>query len=312
MVTSARPQHKASVQASGGGGPAVSTVVSCATPAPGQLSQERVGRSEPGYAAGVSMQDWDCLFAGLVDTLDRNAADWLADMPELPPPGRATRARRNLEECISGLRQLRATLRVDAHHRQALSIQTVDVQPALGAAFSVAAPARDGALHDSVTNLASRADFCARLREALDPSAPSSRSAALFHISLDNLQAVTDLHGQAVGDEMSRIVGGRLTHSVRAEDAICQYTSDQLVCMFYTAPLREQLGHLACKLIDAVCAPLTIGRLRLSARASVGIALWPLDGVDAQTLLRRAELAMTRAKGARSGYVFFREDAAVD
>src|SRR5690606_3867695 len=68
---------------------------------------------------------------------------------------------------------------------------------------------------------------------------------------------------------------------------------------------REDASHIACKLFDALSQPCQVGALRLTVRASIGIALAPGDGTTADALLARADAAMYRAKRERLGYAFF-------
>ena len=80
---------------------------------------------------------------------------------------------------------------------------------------------------------------------------------------------------------------------------------DEVACLLVAPASREQLGKLVCKLFDAVAAPLQVGALQLSVQPSIGIAMYPDDGVTGATLLQRADAAMFRAKRRQQGYAFF-------
>jgi diguanylate cyclase len=105
-------------------------------------------------------------------------------------------------------------------------------------------------------------------------------------------------------------VAARLTRAVRAGDMVCRMGGDEFACLLDRLPNREQLSHLACKLLDAVAAPVQIGALMFSVRPSIGIVACPTEGASADTLLKRADTAMYRAKRQKTGYAFF--DPAVD
>jgi diguanylate cyclase (GGDEF)-like protein len=116
---------------------------------------------------------------------------------------------------------------------------------------------------------------------------------------------LNDAHGHHVGDELLRIVGSRLAHAVRAENMVSRLGGDEFVCLGTGEPGRNQLVALAHKLFDAVRAPMRIGQHDLTVRTSIGIAIAPDDGVDADELMQHADAAMYRAKRQRSGHEFY-------
>ncbi len=165
--------------------------------------------------------------------------------------------------------------------------------------------ARHQADHDGLTSLPNRSSFSARLDDALTPDRPQAPALAVLFLDLDDFKPINDRHGHATGDELLRIVAHRLMRSVRAADMVCRIGGDEFACLL-TAPMgREQLGQVACKLFDTVSAPLQIGKLQLSVRPSIGIAMCPTDGATTTALLESADSAMYRAKRRRSGYAFF-------
>ena len=166
------------------------------------------------------------------------------------------------------------------------------------------------AMHDSLTTLPNRSFFAERLDQALSAAAPQQRGFAVLYLDLDDFKQVNDTHGHAVGDELLRVVAARLSRSVRAEDVVSRLGGDEFACLLGDLPAREQLSHLACKVLDAVAAPCQIGELRLNIRPSIGIAMCPTDGETAELLIEHADAAMYNAKRHRSGYAFFDEQAA--
>ncbi len=172
--------------------------------------------------------------------------------------------------------------------------------------------ARHLALHDGLTALPNRRHFRQRLDHDLAVPLPAGAIPvlAVLYLDLDGLKAINDKHGHAAGDELLRIVAARLARSIRARDMVCRLGGDEFACLLSNEISREQLSHLACKLFDAVSAPLKIGALELTVRPSIGVALCPGDGVTTDDLLRRADAAMYRAKRLQMGYAFF--DASSD
>src|SRR5208282_6430193 len=193
-----------------------------------------------------------------------------------------------LETELAGVRRARAAARLEI-----LSIQSAEKS------------ARFLALHDGLTSLPNLRFFRLRLEQALAREPRSRQSLAVLYFDLDGFKQLNDAHGHHVGDELLRIVGSRLAHAVRAEDMVSRLGGDEFVCLRTGEPGRNQLAALACKLFDAVRAPMRIGRHDLSVRPSIGIAIAPDDGLDADELMQHADAAMYRAKRQRSGHEFY-------
>ena len=229
------------------------------------------------------------------------------------PPVRdeARRVQAGVLECVAALDRLHAALADEFGRRRRLEEELLDVRAALAGARAELVGTRAGerrarhlSLHDGLTSLPNRAFFRQRLDEALARSRPNRSGVAVMYLDLDGFKAINDAHGHEAGDELLRIVAARLARAVRAEDVVGRLGGDEFACVLEGVPDREQLSHLACKLYDAVSAPFKIGGLELVVRASIGIALFPTDGVTADALLESADAAMYRAKRQRTGYGF--------
>jgi diguanylate cyclase (GGDEF)-like protein len=133
----------------------------------------------------------------------------------------------------------------------------------------------------------------------------------VLYLDLDDFKPVNDHHGHEAGDQVLRIVAHRLRHAVRADDLVCRLGGDEFACMLQDPLDRAQLSQMACKLFDAVSAPLKLCGVTLSVRPSIGIALCPDDADTTAALLERADAAMYLAKRRQLGYAFFdrRSDA---
>jgi diguanylate cyclase len=170
------------------------------------------------------------------------------------------------------------------------------------------------ALHDSLTELPNRSCFRQRLDRDLARSRPQPQATApvlaVLYLDLDGLKPINDRHGHETGDGLLRIVATRLARAVRSDDMVCRMGGDEFACLLGDVLSRPQLSQLACKLFDAVSAPLRIGTLDLMVRPSIGIAVCPHDGDTTDALLRRADIAMYRAKRQQLGYAFF--DTTID
>jgi diguanylate cyclase (GGDEF)-like protein len=163
------------------------------------------------------------------------------------------------------------------------------------------------ALHDALTSLPNRNYFEQRLGRMLDAAEPSRHLCAVFYLDLDGFKALNDTHGHETGDELLRIVGARLARLVRAEDFVSRIGGDEFACLLTDLTSRDQLRLRAQMFFEAISAPAKIGTLELRVAPSVGISIYPSDGVSLDALLRNADTAMYRAKRLKAGYAFFDE-----
>lgn len=156
------------------------------------------------------------------------------------------------------------------------------------------------ALHDPLTELANRILFFDRLRQSIHAARRESTQVALVMLDLDGFKAVNDAYGHAVGDEVLKEVGARLRRGLRATDTAARIGGDEFAWILPRATSRDGVRRTVRKRLDAVEAPLMAGRKKISVGVSAGIALYPEDGRDADTLLRQADSTMYTAKrGAR-------------
>ncbi len=157
------------------------------------------------------------------------------------------------------------------------------------------------AQHDWLTGLANRRNLIGFLPQALARAARQERRLALFFIDLDGFKPINDTHGHGTGDRVLVEIAQRLTHGVRAGDYIARPGGDEfvVVCEGLEIPAEEE--HIADKLVRLIAAPLVIDGLRLQVGASIGIACYPRDGSDAESLTGAADRAMYAAKSAGRG-----------
>lgn len=258
----------------------------------------------------AASEDWDALFDAVTTRL-REIAGVVATLPGLA--GMPPVARGRVLECAEALEQLHRSLLQQQASRSTLLLQPARVHGDPEPLRTEPAGPVDGdkrhrhprAQHDALTSLPNRSHFRDLLRHALAKTDLQRPSLALLYMDLDGFKPINDQHGHDVGDRMLHIVATRLTRAIRAGDSVGRMGGDEFACLLGDIDDREQLSHLACKLFDAVSAPLQVGKLQLTVRPSIGIAICPIDGGTADTLLKRADAARYRAKRAQSGYAFF-------
>jgi diguanylate cyclase (GGDEF)-like protein/PAS domain S-box-containing protein len=161
--------------------------------------------------------------------------------------------------------------------------------------------ARRQAMHDSLTGLYSRAMFHEVLNRAVEHSTRTGALMALLLIDLDDFKSVNDGHGHHVGDELLQEVAQRMRQALRAGDTLARLGGDEFAVLLRDLPEPQAATAVADKLLQGVAQPWRLHHHEMSPGASVGIVFLPRDGADAATLLRRADMAMYRAKDAGRG-----------
>ena len=158
---------------------------------------------------------------------------------------------------------------------------------------------RRQALTDDLTGLPNRRALYADVpdRLAIRPSRPS----ALLLLDLDRFKEVNDSLGHDVGDRLLIQVGARLSAHLRSGDLLARLGGDEFA-VFLDNARRDQAVAVAVKLRAALAESFTLEGIALQADVSIGIALSPDQGDDLKVLLRKADMAMYKAKGARSGH----------
>lgn len=152
------------------------------------------------------------------------------------------------------------------------------------------------AYHDALTGLPNRVAFEERLRQALADSARSGGRCALLFIDLDGFKAVNDGFGHACGDQLLRLVARRIQGVLRASDTVARLGGDEFVVIATDLGQPEITRALADKLLAVLNQPVELEGRKVGVSASIGIALHPDDGADADALLRAADQAMYAAK----------------
>ncbi len=167
------------------------------------------------------------------------------------------------------------------------------------------------ALHDTLTDLPNRVLFADRLEQALMRSQRTGNSVSLLFVDLDRFKPVNDSLGHGVGDRLLQAVAKRLLTCVRSSDTVSRYGGDEFIILLAEVTHAHDATVCATKIIAAFNTPYDIDGNTLQISASVGIASYPGDASDAETLLRHADLAMYQAKyKGRNDYQVYSADMA--
>jgi diguanylate cyclase (GGDEF)-like protein/PAS domain S-box-containing protein len=151
--------------------------------------------------------------------------------------------------------------------------------------------------YDTLTGLPNRVLFDDRLQRGMAQARRRSQQLALAYIDLDGFKAVNDRHGHQVGDQLLMTVAARMKTTLREGDTISRLGGDEFVAVLIDLPDAESCLLLTQRLLAAVAQPVLVAGCELKVSASIGLTLFPQpDDVDAEQLLRQADLAMYQAK----------------
>jgi diguanylate cyclase (GGDEF)-like protein len=164
---------------------------------------------------------------------------------------------------------------------------------------------RSAALHDALTGLPNRVLLQDRLQSAIDsPAANDSGSIALMIMDLDRFKEVNDTFGHSGGDLLLKQIGPRLRTALRETDTLARLSGDEFALLLPATDV-EAARAMAMRLLRDFEAPFELHSGKVEVGSSIGIAIYPDHGADAETLLRRADMAMYMAKSDRSGWAMY-------
>ncbi|OGD21628.1 MAG: hypothetical protein A2W03_16945 [Candidatus Aminicenantes bacterium RBG_16_63_16] len=155
---------------------------------------------------------------------------------------------------------------------------------------------RYNAVHDHLTDLPNRTLFFDRLSMALAQAQRDSHLVAIIMLDLDEFKKVNDTQGHNAGDRLLQGVASRLTHMFRRSDTIARLGGDEFVLLLPDLPYSEVARNVAERIIHCFQKPFDIEGVQIATTASLGVAVFPGDGEDAETLIKNADIAMYRSK----------------
>jgi diguanylate cyclase (GGDEF)-like protein/PAS domain S-box-containing protein len=162
------------------------------------------------------------------------------------------------------------------------------------------------AYHDNLTGLPNRGLLQDRLARSIARAERAGRKVAVLFIDLDNFKNINDTLGHDVGDELLRQVSRRLSECVRLEDTIARQGGDEFIVLLDNLEDGRNASLVAQKILNSLRQPLILGGTEQHVSGSVGIALYPEDGRDAQTLMKNADTAMFHGKSlGKNTYQYF-------
>ena len=165
------------------------------------------------------------------------------------------------------------------------------------------------AQHDVLTDLPNRQLLNDRLGGAIALARRYRRQLALVFVDLDRFKHINDAQGHTSGDQLLQSVAERLLTCVRSSDTVSRYGGDEFLILLSEIADAGDAAVSVRKIIAALTRPYRIAHHDLHITVSMGISGYPADGQDAETLIKRADIAMYHAKEqGRDGYQFFKQD----
>ena len=174
------------------------------------------------------------------------------------------------------------------------------------------------AFYDSLTSLPNRMLFKEQLNQALQSARREERYVSILFLDLDNFKRVNDTLGHTIGDLLLQDVGARLAQCIRAEDSLARNPSaqpnltvarlggDEFTVLLGRIANTQDAAKVAQRILDSLAEPIDVDGHELFVSASIGIAVYPFDGEETETLIKNADAAMYHAKSnGRSRYHFY-------
>ncbi len=150
--------------------------------------------------------------------------------------------------------------------------------------------------HDALTGLPSLRLCKDRLNQSLADARRKRQTSAVMFLDLDGFKEINDRYGHEFGDSVLRGIADRITTEIRETDTVARIGGDEFVIILSSLPESDIARRIASSLVEAIARPLTIDDVEVEVSVSIGISLYPENGVTAEELIRSADKAMYRIK----------------
>ncbi len=162
------------------------------------------------------------------------------------------------------------------------------------------------AFHDALTGLPNRTFFDEHILLAIANSQRSNKFFAILFIDIDNFKGINDTLGHGIGDRVLECFAKRLTSQIRKSDVVCRWGGDEFVVLLSEIKDPDEAAKFSQRLLSTFQHPLNIEGHQIYLKSSIGIAIYPDDGQEAETLLKNADSALYRTKEwGRNHYQFY-------
>jgi len=193
------------------------------------------------------------------------------------------------------------------HDREGQASGAVIVFRDVSSARAMALEMTHSAQHDFLTGLPNRVLLNDRVNQAIVLAPRHSNKVAVLFLDLDGFKHINDSLGHPIGDKLLQSVAKRLIDCVRGSDTVSRQGGDEFVVLLSEVDEAENAAVSAARILQAVAEAHSVDQHDLHVTASIGVSVYPDDGLDAETLVKNADTAMYQAKeNGRHSYQFFK------
>jgi len=198
------------------------------------------------------------------------------------------------------------------HDREGRPTGAVIVFRDVSAARAMALQMAHSAQHDFLTGLPNRMLLNDRVSQAMALARRHIKKVAILFLDLDGFKHINDSLGHAIGDKLLQSIAKRLVDCVRGSDTVSRQGGDEFVILLSEVERSEDAALKAGRMLQAVAEPHSIDHHDLHVTTSIGVSVYPDDGLDSETLIKNADTAMYQAKeNGRQSYQFFKPPMSV-
>jgi len=192
------------------------------------------------------------------------------------------------------------------HNREGRAIGAVLVFRDVSAARAMSLQLTHSAEHDFLTGLPNRMVLKDRVKQAIALALRHRKKVGILFLDLDGFKHVNDSLGHPTGDRLLQSVAARLLGCIRGSDTVSRQGGDEFVVLLSEMAQPEDAAITARRILEAVAEPHAVDQHDLRITTSIGVSVYPEDGLDAETLIKNADTAMYQAKeNGRQNYQFF-------
>jgi diguanylate cyclase (GGDEF)-like protein len=175
----------------------------------------------------------------------------------------------------------------------------------VGAAETMARQMSHSAQHDFLTGLPNRMLLNDRIGQAIAIAGRHKKQVAVLFLDLDGFKQINDSLGHPIGDKLLQSIAKRLVNCIRGSDTVSRQGGDEFVVLLSEVAQTEDAAVAARRMLQAVAEVHSIDQHDLHIATSIGVSIYPNDGLDADTLIKNADAAMYQAKNGRRSYQFY-------
>jgi diguanylate cyclase (GGDEF)-like protein/PAS domain S-box-containing protein len=195
------------------------------------------------------------------------------------------------------------------HDRHGQSTGAVVVFRDVSVARTMSLQMAHSAEHDFLTGLPNRMLLSDRVSQSIVLARRHAKQLALLFLDLDGFKHINDSLGHPIGDKLLQSIAKRLITCVRASDTVSRQGGDEFVVLLSEMQHPEDAAIAARRMLESVAAPHSIDQHELHVTTSIGVSVYPDDGLDAETLIKNADTAMYQAKeNGRHSYRYFKQE----